>query len=128
MAPNVDVRMTGPMFDGRARAAARAYTRVASRELAREAEKRIRATLHQVLRHPTGYYESQIRVEQQGELRSIVTDGGVIYGPWLEGTGSRNRTTRFKGYRTFRRVRAQMEREAGPLAERALPPYLSRMR
>ncbi|MGW5467686.1 hypothetical protein [Streptomyces chartreusis] len=124
---DIDVRTSGPIFDGRAQRAARDYCRRVDNEIAEHAANQVRQTLHTVLRHPTGYYESQIRVEQRGELNSIVTDGGVIYGPWLEGVGSRNRTTRFKGYFTFRRVRQQIQAEAGPLAERILPLYISRM-
>jgi hypothetical protein len=51
---------------------------------------------------------------------SVVQDGGVIYGPWLEGVGSRNRTTRFKGYFTFRRTTAQLNVRATPIAEELL--------
>jgi hypothetical protein len=43
----------------------------------------------QVLQHPTGYYQSKITVERAG-TGYRVTDQGVVYGPWLEGTGSRN--------------------------------------
>jgi len=38
-----------------------------------------------------------------------ISDNGVIYGPWLEGVGSRNATTRFKGYANYRRNVQQIQ-------------------
>jgi hypothetical protein len=50
-----------------------------------------------------------------------VHDDGVIYGPWLEGTGSRNApVTRFPGYGSFRRASQQLDREIGGIADRIL--------
>jgi hypothetical protein len=121
-----NTRISGPIFDGRADAAVRAFIDAAEDEIGQEGVDMVHTRLAGVLRHPTGYYESKIHTERQhGD--TVVTDGGVIYGPWLEGTGSRNRTTRFKGYATFRRVRAQLQARAKPIAERVLPPYLRRM-
>jgi hypothetical protein len=51
----------------------------------------------------------------------------VIYGPWLEGVGSRNRTTRFKGYFTFRRTAQQLKSRSTAVANGVLRRYLSRM-
>ena len=48
----------------------------------------------------------------------IITDGGVIYGPWLEGTSSRNQSTRFKGYAMFRRTRDWLQGKAKGVAEK----------
>jgi len=61
-------------------------------------------------RATTGHYRRSVssRVEH---LAARISDGGVIYGPWLEGTGSRNKTTRFKGYASFRRVGQWLERQ-----------------
>lgn len=39
----------------------------------------------------------------------VIHDSGVVYGPWLAGTGSRNATTRFKGYSHWRRTAQRME-------------------
>lgn len=55
----------------------------------------------------------------------VATDSGIIYGHWLEGTGSRNRTTRFKGYFLWRRTFQKMERTqalaiAQPIVDRAV--------
>lgn len=72
---------------------------------------RVRDHLGQVLRHPTGYYASHIMTSTRSDGLDV-TDSRVIYGPWLEGVGSRNKTTRFKGYFTFRIVAQQLDRDA----------------
>lgn len=118
----VDVHSHGPVFDGRASAAVRAFERAAEQEIAETGVNLVRSELSRVLRHPTGYYSS--RVSADGNQ---VNDGGVIYGPWLEGVGSRNKTTRFKGYFTFRRVGQRLDRQAKHIAGRVLPKYLRRM-
>ena len=123
---SVDVDRHGPIFNGEASAAAVRFVRAAEDEIGKVGVRMVREHLGRVLQHPTGYYESQIRVEQTGE-GTAVTDGGVVYGPWLEGTGSRDRTTRFKGYSTFRKIGNAVDRQAQQVAERVLPSYLRRM-
>jgi hypothetical protein len=117
----------GPLFDGRAAHAVRDYTSAAAREVGETAEDLVRAAA-KVFRHPTGYYESQITVNRASANAYLVTDNDVVYGPWLEGVGSRNRTTRFKGYHFWRLAAQQADRRAVPVAERVLLPYLARMR
>lgn len=121
------VTQNGPIFDGRASHAVRQFCDDWEKEYAHDVEQEVNQTLSHVLRHPTGYYQSQIHVAASGDGQQV-TDGGVIYGPWLEGTGSRNRTTRFKGYATFRRVTQKMDAKAGADAEALLQAkYLRRM-
>ena len=61
----------------------------------------------------TGNYRRSIH-KSLGNLIGRIDDSKVVYGPWLEGTGSRNQTTRFKGYSSFRRTAQFMEeRKAG---------------
>jgi hypothetical protein len=61
-------------------------------------------------RASTGNYRRNISTTITG-LNAVITDGGVIYGPWLEGVSSRNTTTRFKGYASFRRVGQWVEKQ-----------------
>lgn len=117
---------SGPMFDGRAAAAVTAYISHAEKDVADQGVNLVRNELGIVLRHPTGHYSGQIQTTNMGG-DAAVWDGGVIYGPWLEGTGSRNRTTRFKGYATFRRVTQRLQAMAAPIAEKTLKGYLGRM-
>jgi hypothetical protein len=116
----------GNLFSGSQRdRAMREYTDAVERAGAERAEQLVSERLERVLRNPTGYYQSQIGVRRDGgDWR--VDDNNVIYGPWLEGTGSRNRTTRFKGYATFRHVTQIMERQIQRIGERILPRFLSR--
>jgi hypothetical protein len=123
---DLTVRAHGPIFDRRADAEAGRYATAAQDHVATWARNRVVGQLIQVIRKPTPYYWTQIRTDRAaGGTR--VHDGGMVYGPWLEGTGSRNRTTRFKGYRSFRIVRQQTNQRAVSLATEILPPFLERM-
>lgn len=86
----------------------------------------VKLRLGQVLQNPTGYYESRVVTDvSQGEVS--ISDSGVIYGPWLEGTSSRNGRSRFKGYATFRKVSQDIENKAADQAERSLGQKLVKL-
>lgn len=129
----VDYIATGPLFDGRATQALIDYKHDLTVKLGNIAEQRVRMDLDLVLKHQTGYYRSAIHVEGGDDMggESIrVTDTPVVYGPWLEGVGSRNSpVTRFRGYHTFRKVFQQLNREAKGIAIDILVSggYLRRM-
>jgi len=65
----------------------------------------------------TGNYRRNISTRVTN-LNGLVTDGGVIYGPWLEGTSSRNQTTRFKGYSSFRIVAQNVEKRSASVLKK----------
>jgi hypothetical protein len=119
----VGIDASGPLFDGRAARIIEAACQDGQDGVADHAVNLIHDRLGQVLRHPTGYYESQIVTDKSRE-QDVVNDGGVVYGPWLEGVGSRNKSTRFPGYGTFRLVAQEIERDAGRVAEEAMAPRL----
>jgi hypothetical protein len=123
---DVKITETGPFFDGTAAKVAEDFCVAVENEVADVAVTEVKQALRGVLKHPTGYYESRIQTEMVADSPSV-TDGGVIYGPWLEGVGSRNSSTRFKGYATFRKVKQALEAKAPDIAERILPPFLDRM-
>jgi hypothetical protein len=126
--PRFDVSVTkhGPLFDGRAAKAVRDFRDAAEEEIAQEGVNILHGELARVLRNPTGYYESQIQTDRaSGDWR--VHDGDVVYGPWLAGVGSRNATTRFRGYAHWRRATQRIDRLAKATAERILPRYTDRM-
>lgn len=110
--------MKGPLFDMDALTKANRIIEDAEDETAKEGAEIIRYRLGQVLRNPTGYYQSQVRADLSYREKAI-TDNRVVYGPWLEGTSSRNATTRFKGYATFRRSVAAIQDVADQRAEAA---------
>lgn len=64
----------------------------------------------------TGNYRRNLHTRVEAGY-GLIGDGGVIYGPWLEGTSSRNETTRFKGYASFRRVAQWLQEKGRPVAE-----------
>ena len=108
---NVKVEQKGVLFNAAASKAAanRAVVQV-NEVLAQEGVNRVQSRLGHVLQNPSGFYQSKIQVERRSIYRGF-SDGGVIYGGWLEGTSSMNRATRFKGYRTFRIVREELNRD-----------------
>jgi hypothetical protein len=85
-------------------------------------------TLDRSLKHPTPYYETQIMIEPEGVNTWVVHDRGIVYGPWLEGTSSRNQTTRFKGYHALRRALQVMRTKTPLLVAHELERALSRLR
>ncbi|MCG6493438.1 hypothetical protein [Kitasatospora sp. A2-31] len=108
----VVVLASGPLFNGTASALVNRFTREGGEEVARWGEGEVQRVLEQVLRHPTGYYQSQVTVNRVSNDSFAITDGGVVYGPWLEGTSRRNAETNFKGYGTFQRVAKRVEARA----------------
>lgn len=123
-----DVTMTGPLYDGKAAAAVDDFLDETSREIADLGQDMVQARLRSVLKDDTGHYRGKVTVDRATSDASwVVTDQGVIYGPWLEGTSSRNKTTRFKGYGTFRKVRQDLAAKADDVAEKNLDRYLERM-
>jgi hypothetical protein len=125
-AVQVTVLIHGNVLRGLSEPFIRAACQVGQQAVAEEGVNRVHSQLQDVLQHPTGYYESQVVTDRSTE-ESRVTDGGVVYGPWLEGTGSRNQSTRFKGYRTFRIVTQGLKADAGGIARGAMMPILERL-
>lgn len=116
----VTVNFSGPLFDGAAMGIIGRYCKAVQRKIGQHAQDEVHARLGAVIRHPTGYYEGHIHTEMQA-ADLVVTDTPVVYGPWLEGVGSRNSpVTRFPGYHTFLLVTQKVNAEAGELAEAEL--------
>lgn len=112
-----DMQFDGPVFDLRARRVFSQYRGELEEEAAEWALDHIKGTYHTHFQHPTGYYESNVRIRNGSE----VWDGGLagpVYGPWLEGVGSRNNTTRFKGYHAFRKAASALDRRIEEMGNR----------
>lgn len=122
----IEVTARGPLFDGRLERGIAQGLEDGLDQVAKDGVNLVRMRLHGVLRHPTGHYESVIQTDRAGASRDI-TDGGIVYGPWLEGVSERNHTTRFKGYATFRRTTAEVDRRAGGIVERAISDRIGSM-
>lgn len=118
---NVSINISGALLEGLAptlidRMLAEIKYLVAAQILADWQQNMDRA-----FRNPTPYYETQVMVQQVREDQ-VVHDRGLIYGNWLEGTSSRNRTTSFKGYGALKRAVDSTVRKApqiiGPVVGR----------
>lgn len=121
-----EVIVSGPFFDGRAAKAVADFTREARHEVAKQAKANVAMLLDRYLKHPTPYYETQLFIDWGDP--DLVKNHVKKYGPWLEGTGSRNAPkTRFKGYGHWHEATKITQREAVPIAYSVLPPYLLRM-
>lgn len=121
---DLDVKMSesGPIFNGTAEPIIKHGCTEAEKAVAHDAEDMVRQRLGHVLKHPTGRYMSRIHSVARG-LGHEVNDGHIVYGPWLEGVGSRNfPVTRFPGYATFRIVGQQVEGKAEKISD----PHIDR--
>lgn len=116
----------GPVFDGRAERYTQDFTRQAGREVANEGRGTVLAEFSKDAQHPTGRYARSLHVVRYSS-RHEVTDGGMVYGPWLAGASSRNKKTRFKGYTFWRRSTQLLQRRTPQIVQRLLPGLLGRL-
>lgn len=113
-------QFNGPIFDFRARRAFDDFREELEEESAEWAHSHIQRTYASSFRQPTGFYATQVRVHRTGDGHEVWDGGlgGPVYGPWLEGVGSRNETTRFKGYHAFRKAAQALERRIEDIGDR----------
>lgn len=81
---------------------------------------------HHVRPSKPPYARSRIRIIDRFP-RIRIGDGGIIYGPWLEGVGSRNATTRFKGYAHYRQTAARVRVEGVRIFQAVMTRYVRRI-
>jgi hypothetical protein len=94
----------------------------------------VNTVLNSSIQNPTPYYETMTTlnwgVYAGAGANVIVHDRGIIYGPWLEGIGSRNfPKTSFRGYHAFEKgAIALNDGQALRVAHSVLPRYMARLR
>lgn len=121
---DVSTDTRGPLFDGRARAAANAYVNRLERDLADTGRTILLEQLDRVLKTQTPYYTTRIEVVDGNKI----WDNRVVYGPWLAGIGSRNYpVTKFKGYDHWITTRHILNERKRGIGERLLRRYTGRM-
>lgn len=123
---DADVKLTGPLFGG-------SWNRLVDDMVADVVEADGQATrtlvlanLDRTLKNPTGAYAARVTLDIHG-TRARTHDQNAIYGPWLEGTGSRNATTRFKGYANWRRTAQEIERQVVQISDRVVARHVARL-
>ena len=122
-------RIKGPIESGAIHKHVRDYEKDVAEELGEEAERTWLDFLNMRLRRQTPYYTTRIETRKIAWNRYKIHDNGVIYGHWLEGTGSRNApVTVFPGYWSMRDTKADMKVQRVPIAERILEQHQARGR
>ena len=130
------VKLSGPLFAAGMPDKVRQAIQNAVEEMTELGEQKLAGPGDHFLRpRPGGVYLSVAEAKRgqysRGAFRSSIhkTFGNLIgriesagaaavYGPWLEGTSSRNQTTRFKGYAAFRRTAQFMEERKGGIVQK----------
>nr|ALS91095.1 MetaGeneMark_Unknown Function [uncultured bacterium] len=122
------INISGPLFDGLADHEADRLAIAVVDDVSAQAKADWMTFLDSSIRHPTPYYETQITISVDNPHRKVVNDRGIVYGPWLEGVGSRNSpVTRFPGYHSLRRGVTATQARLPQLLERLAKPYVERM-
>lgn len=124
----VTVTAAGPLFSTRAETAGRNGAKAAEKSVATLGASMVRSRMDAVFRVQTPFYRLKNIAEQAPPGWIIWDQDATVYGFWLEGIGSRNKTTRFKGYFTYRRIAQELRGRAPDIANAAFRPYFEKMR
>jgi hypothetical protein len=117
-------RVHGPISDHRMEHDFQAYEHDVAEALAEDAERIWVRNLQGSIRHPTPYYWTRIDTREVTSTRYQVHDHDIVYGPWLEGTGSRNAPDSiFPGYHALARAKEMAKRRRSGIARRILKRY-----
>ena len=115
-----DVKADGPLFSQNGAVALRAlksFEREATNKIAKAGQRWIRSIGVQQFRYqasaPTGFYSASVAIDRISD--GHIVHSRAIYGAWIEGTSSRNQSTRFKGYHLFRRAAQHVESNIGKI-------------
>jgi len=117
----------GPLFDGRAEAAAADAADSIEKSVATLGASMVRSRMDRVFKQQTPFYRLLNVAAQDPPGWKIWDQNKVLYGHWLEGVGSRNKTTRFKGYRTYRLITQQLRARAKAMGQSVIVRYMGRM-
>lgn len=122
-----EVNVSGAVVDGTWPAVMEDIGLAVAEPVANQAYANWHTFLDMNLRFPTPIYETMIQVDRSApDWR--VHDNGMVYGPWLEGTGSRNYpVTRFRGYHSAETATALTESDVMRLVEPVIDDYVSRL-
>lgn len=124
------VTTRGPFFDSRRTRFTNEFCADLAEDVAEHAETLWKIGMFRTFKHPTPIYWHSTELDRQGNTVAVNDGGrsrGLVYGPWLEGLSSRNKTTRFKGYFNLRKAAQQTRGKVRTIARELLPGYYRKM-
>jgi hypothetical protein len=132
MAGTTRVKVSGPLFDGRAEEAARRMCEDITAKTSAQAAAIIRSKakrFNKSGRGKTGQAADHVKLRQVEMVATItgLSETGVTWWPWLEGVSKRNESTRFRGYHTFRMASAIARKQIRTTAKKLMASYLPEM-
>jgi hypothetical protein len=114
----IHVRLAGPTVEGFATPMVEKMLEGATHEVADYAKFQVMITEEETFINPTGYYTSKTTLTPLSPTSYSLNDGMVIYGPWLEGVGSRNApVTRFPGYHIYRKTKNSIAQKSKAIVD-----------
>ena len=120
------VRVEGPLADGSAEPIIRDWMVNVRQDIAEEGLRQLRSFQMDKTGRATGHYQSQMQASNLSSS-DIRIHNPVVYGPWLEGTSKRNRSTRFRGYGLWRKTAQRLQEDAPGIAEKRMPELTARL-
>lgn len=127
----VDIRpdVRGPLADGTADEVLRQWAENTAARLGDMGGDHLRAWPMDKSGRARGNFQRELQVFKAGPVARIPgpMDKGVVWAPWLEGVSKRNESTRFKGYRLFRKTAAWLRDQAKKVGEEELAKLIGRI-
>lgn len=125
----IQADVTGPLADGSADNALQDWAAATAKALGDEGVQLLRDFPMNKTGRARGGFQENLKVLQNGPVARIPAPmiRGVTWGPWLEGTSSRNESTRFKGYHLFRKTRQELQKRAPEIGQRELDKVMPRL-
>lgn len=122
-ATDYEITVRGPLFDGTTSAKIKQYTKAVVSELSKHARDHVLAGTA-VYKEPTGYYKSHITVKTRAGV-DLVTDQGVVYGPWLEkGPRGGPASTGYAGYHLWEKAFRDTKSKVQEIGDSLIGKYL----
>lgn len=122
----VSADINGPLGDGTAHDAVVAWLDDTKRTIAQEGVNNLHSFVMDRTGRATGHYQSEIQTSTL-LFNDIKIHDPIVYGPWLQGSSKRNRSTRFKGYRLWSKTRQLLQERAPEIAREKFREYASRI-
>jgi len=114
---NGNVTITGPLL--RSDVSPRIHRAVTKiiREVSYAGEDNVQAQLVPGHGVQSGRFRFYVRGKLTKSLHGAIFAGDYVKGAWLEGTSSRNQTSRFKGYAMFRKGRDRTDKQVQAIGD-----------